>query len=425
VRYFGIMVVSNSSSRLGFFAFGALWTVLLAGIALLAITGMFWWQAWNLSIRAIESSPHSVEAEQKVLEKTLDAYKTQVDDLERLVSLLIGLSSFYALILGVSSYYTAQHFVDRSKDSADEVEKNREEMEKAIPAFVDFGKHIDDGLDKLILLLPNEEERDEFWEKLDERDKQEILFLERSMAIVEHLDFKEMKVPVLYQKLGKFYSAWYAVEKEDEANLNPSGRKLTVVRDFAIRAFFYLERAVQRDPKNFTAMNDFGLACIDMSKLPPTKSLGSPEEYLRRAESTWDQSLRIHPQQQRARYNKANSLKRKGQIKQAHEELQEALKYNTWQNEPSPIHLKDIHYNLACYESLLGDQQERGGQDWTQFLDKASENLLAGCEHYKSQPRVRKETLKALGDDCGNGGDLFWLARKRPSLVDQAKKMLL
>jgi len=175
-------------------------------------------------------------------------------------------------------------------------------MELAIPAFVDFGRHIDDGLDKLILLLPNEEERDEFWEKLEEKDKQEILFLERSMAIVEHLDFKEKKISVLYHKLGNFYSAWYAVEREDNATLNPAPaeRKLTPVQDLGIRAFFYLERAVQRDSKNFTALNDFGLACIDMSKLPPSKSLWAPDEYRRRAESIWDQSLRLHPHQQRA-----------------------------------------------------------------------------------------------------------------------------
>jgi len=126
-----------------------------------------------------------------------------------------------------------------------------------------------------------------------------------------------------------------------------------------------------------------------------------------------------------ARYNKANSLKRRGKIEQAYEELKEALTYDTWQNEPSPIHLKDIHYNLACYESLLGDQKERAGSEWQKFLDKASTNLIAGCEHYKSQPRVRKETLKALREDCGNGGDLFWLTQKRPDLIKKAEEMLL
>ena len=90
------------------------------------------------------------------------------------------------------------------------------------------------------------------------------------MVFIEHL--REKRIAELYQRLGKFYSAWYLVEKEDTGIPSASGRRSIIIQDFALRAFFYLERAVQRDPKNFTALNDFGLACIDIWRLPPSKT---------------------------------------------------------------------------------------------------------------------------------------------------------
>ena len=213
----------KKDQRLKFFAFGALWTLLLAGFAVLIIVVMFWWQAWSSSTRLWADFPHSVDTQQKVLESTLAAYKTQVDDLQRLVSLLTGLASFYTLALGITSYFTAQHIIDRSKESAHDIDDYRTEakkiydgLEKQYPFFINFSAHIDKGLDRLIFLLPNEEERDEFWEKLKEMEKQEILFLELSMAFVQHLDLSDKRIAVLYRRLGKFYSAWYAVAKEDQ-----------------------------------------------------------------------------------------------------------------------------------------------------------------------------------------------------------------
>lgn len=431
VRYCTIMPTAKPAdlSRQGFLAFGALWTLLLAGFAILIIVIMFWWQAWNSSVYMSSIYPHSIDTQQKVLENTLAAYKMEVDDLQRLISLLIGLASFYTLALGISSYFTAQHIIDRSKESAEDIDEYREQagklyegLEETYPFFTDFGAHINDGIDRLLQLLPDEEERDEFWEKLLEHEKQEILFLERSLAFIEHL--KEKRIAELYQRLGKFYSAWYVIEKEDTGIPSASGRSLRMVQDFALRAFFYLERAVQRDQKNFTALNDFGLACIDIWKLPPSKSLGPIEEYKVRADSVWKQSLAIQPNQQRAQYNRANSLKREGKIQDAIEELSEALRKDVWQNKPNPQRVKDMHYNLACCQSLLGKQRETSGEPWKELLDDASTNLVIGCEHYKSTPRVRREALKALQEDCVGDGDLVWLSQKNPNLLKEAEKKL-
>ena len=417
---------------LKFFAFGALWTLVLATFAVLVIVVMYWWQAWSYSTSVKDGYPHSVVMEQKVLESTLAEYKTQVDDLQRLVSLLIGLASFYTLALGITSYFTAQHIIDRSKESAQDVDDYRTEakniydgLEKQYPFFINFSANIDKGLERLIFLLPNEEERDEFWEKLKDKDRQEILFLELSMAFVQHLDLKDKRTAVLYQRLGKFYSAWYSTEKEDTGSAPPllPGRNVNTVADLAIRAFFYLERAVERDPRNFTALNDFGLACIDMWKLP-AKSPGSRDDYRRRADASWEDSLRLHPDQQRARYNRANSFKRDDKLEPAIAELQGALRGKHWEYNPNPIRVKDIHYNLACFQSLLGDQQEKAGKAWDQLLKDAAKNLEAGCEHYNSSDRVKRETLKALEDDCKADGDLFWLAQKCPDAIERAKKLL-
>jgi tetratricopeptide (TPR) repeat protein len=418
---------------LKFFAFGALWTLVLATFAVLVIVVMYWWQAWSYSTSVKDGYPHSVVMEQKVLESTLAEYKTQVDDLQRLVSLLIGLASFYTVALGITSYFTAQHIIDRSKESANKIDDYRTEakkiydgLEEQYPFFVNFSANIDKGLERLKSLLPNEEERDEFWAKLKETDRQEILILELSMAFVQHLDSKDKGITVLYRRLGKFYSAWYANAKEDAGSAPPllPGRNVHTVADLAIRAFFYLERAVERDDRNFTALNDFGLACTDMWKLPAKP--GEPrDKYRQRAESIWEESLRLQPNQQRARYDRANSFKRENKIEEAIAELQGALRIKHWEYKASPIHVMDIHYNLACYQSLLGDQEEKAGKPSDKLLDGAAKNLKAGCENYNPSERVKGEALKAFLEDCEAGGDLFWLAQKRPDAIEEARKLLL
>jgi hypothetical protein len=416
-----------SGSFLKWASFGALWTILLCGVALLTIVGMFWWQAWNAPLSDAAFYQHSVDAQQRSLEKTLDAYKAQADDLQRLISLLIGLSSFYALVLGVSSYFTAQHFVDRSKESSEQVDRYREQMEKAYPAFINFGSHINDAIDNLMLLLPNKFERDEFWAKLTEKDKQLILFSERSMAFVEHLNWTEKRIAILYQGLGKFYSAWYEVERAKTAKtvaLMSHGGLPIPVEDLAVRAFFYLERSVQRDPKNFSALNDFALACADLSDLPPERSGDRPEEFAQRAQSNWTRSLALEPRQQRARYNLAALTADQGKVEEAIPQLVEALKYRNWQNEPNPLRSKDVHYNLACYRSKLGATRESQKMDWQTLRNAAVTDLEKACERYESEERVRKQTLDTLIDDCKPGGDLEWLNSKCPEAIEAAKQKL-
>jgi hypothetical protein len=417
----------SSRSFVKWASFGALWTILLCGVALLTIVGMFWWQAWNAPLSGTGVYQHSVDAQQRALEKTLDAYKTQADDLQRLISLLIGLSSFYALVLGVSSYFTAQHFVDRSKESSEQIDRYREQMEKTYPAFINFGSHINEAIDNLMLLLPNKFERDEFWAKLTEKDKQLILFSERSMAFVEHLNWAEKRIAILYQGLGKFYSAWYEVERGRAAQsvaLMSHGGLPIPVEDLAVRAFFYLERSIERDPKNFSALNDFALACADLAELPPERSGDRQEEFAKRAQSNWTRSLALEPRQQRARYNLAALTADQGKIEEAIVMLVDALKYRNWQNEPNPLRTKDVHYNLACYRSQVGAKHESQQTEWQSLLNAAVADLEKACERYESEDRVRKQTLDTLIDDCKPGGDLEWLNSKRPEAVEAAKQKL-
>ena len=75
-------------------------------------------------------------------------------------------------------------------------------------------------------------------------------------------------------------------------------------------------------------------------------------------------------------------------------------------------------------KAYWGKQQETEGVPWQELLNKASDNLKAGCEHYKSEVRVRQEALKALREDCTEDGDLFWLKQKSPETVKEAERML-
>src|ERR1700675_2364422 len=118
---------------------GMLATLLLSGFAVLIVITFVWWQAYRGAAerRPPQPSKDSIDERQKVIgsqldayKVQLDAYKTQADDLQRLISLLVGLSSFYAVVLGATSYLTAHQFIDRIKSDADRVERNVQALEK-------------------------------------------------------------------------------------------------------------------------------------------------------------------------------------------------------------------------------------------------------------------------------------------------------
>lgn len=183
-------------------------------------------------------------------------------------------------------------------------------------------------------------------------------------------------------------------------------------REACVRSCFYLQMAVDGDPSNFVARNDLGLALTDLADLEVEGQARTV--LLEKAEHYFRDSYRIEPCQQRALYNLALLLAKRRDYGAAVKQLSEALLQTNWQSEPSPMRVKDIRYNRACYKCRLGQSGA------TVYVNEVRADFEAWYKGYEASPSVRKENLKTLENDVKPDGDLVWLQGKDPDLINEA-----
>src|SRR5579872_5834422 len=95
-----------------------LWIFIGAALATVVATGRFWWQ------QPVNGPVFEGKTPEALSEK-LDAYGKRADELDKLLALLLGLSTIYAIALGLSAY-------QQLKDSADKLEDLRKEAQEKI-----------------------------------------------------------------------------------------------------------------------------------------------------------------------------------------------------------------------------------------------------------------------------------------------------
>src|SRR6266849_5182007 len=93
-----------------------LWVLAGVSVSALILWGGFWWEVTEGSRYSLVG-PHSNELAQDVKNK-LEGYEKRADDLEKLLSLLVGLTAVYGLVLGLNAYVQA-------KESAEKLDKIR------------------------------------------------------------------------------------------------------------------------------------------------------------------------------------------------------------------------------------------------------------------------------------------------------------
>jgi len=119
------------------------WNKLLVVLLLLVMIGA-------LTVVILGSWPRSVtpnftpatglsaaDAEQSLKEK-LDNYSKRSDELQKITSLLLGLSTIYAIVLGISAYTSVQINLDQAKKSVDRADRSADKLETMTAAFQDL-----------------------------------------------------------------------------------------------------------------------------------------------------------------------------------------------------------------------------------------------------------------------------------------------
>jgi tetratricopeptide (TPR) repeat protein len=429
------------------------WVSFFFSLGVFILCADLWWESrqWG---RAWIGGPGPKDSDEKAkrLEEKLSAYKERADDLQTLVSLLLGLSTIYSLSLGVASYFGMSKTVEQAEKAATKLDemstaasqelerlqaeakanvtgmggqldgmrekydrdlneiqrkteqRSREEIlniQKEFPIFGHMSASIDRMMNELMRLLPRLDWREDIYLKVSEEEKQKILFYEKAVASFEFFDLRHARrtVSEIYHGLGNFYGLRFDHENKHSK---------AICEDLE-RARFYLNRAIGEDRSNIAALNDRALLA---------QTVESPPD-LRQARELFQQSLAVDPGQQRARYNLAILAHQDGNYAESEALLSEALKQSRWQDAPFPARLADLHYNRACGRVRLAEAQSNAVER-EKWLTKAMEDIGKISESRDLWDNTLEASLKK---DIERGGDLYSLVGTEP--YAQAIKKLL
>jgi tetratricopeptide (TPR) repeat protein len=388
------------------------------GIGILVTSMGLWW-----GVRAARAAiPSTVTTQQAAdeLKERLDLYSKRADDLERLLSLLIAVSTVYAIALSWNAFQQAkdseskldkiggeieairekaQREADKGRDEIEvirqgalkEAEKVRDDVLKIFPVFEGMDDAIRSTMHKVMSLLPRIDLSEKKFESLQSRDREEILFYEKTMSASEYFNLRSFKkmTAEIYHGLGNFY----ALRCASETHLNELAAK-----DDRERARFYLDRALYLDDMNVGALNDRGYLSFALDDPP------QPAD----AKTYYEISLKVGPNQQRARYNLAliKHQSKPPDYEHSIRLLTEALEIPRWQEQPDPRRVPDILYNRACSRTRLAER--KGGEEQTSLLKDALADLKTAFDNKDIDWLTAGEPFL---EDIKEGNDLTLLAK--------------
>ena len=219
---FEVRKMAMRTQKRKWWLFSRILLCILLGISLatVVITGRFWWQQQA-------NGPTGSAATPEALKEKLEFYDKRADELEKLLTLLLGVSTIYAIALGLSAYQQMKDSADSLKNLRKEAEKEIDEfvvkVESKFPLFADMDLRIREIMDRLMLLLPVIDWSDEDYRNLTEPLKQEILFYEKTVASLECFDLRGTRhirqtVSEIYHGLGNFYGLRYASGSRQSKN---------------------------------------------------------------------------------------------------------------------------------------------------------------------------------------------------------------
>ena len=445
------------------------WMLVGGSVATLLIAGDFWWNAGQGIRRAPVTSATASSDLAEVVKSQLDSYEKRADDLERLLSLLVAMTAVYGIALGLSSYTQAKDSSDRlneirndavqqahrsaerltqiendarqevqklpgeiagiRQNAADTLNRIQDDANRRVDEFVHTVESrfpllsdIDVGIRAIVTrvthLFPVIDWTEENYGRLRPQDKQEILYYEKTIAALEPFDLRTIRKEVseIFHGLGNFYGIKYKIEKEEREK---DGSKPAPLQDDKERSRFFLERSLLHDSFNVGAINDRVFFALNIS--PSTQELTN-------ARDLCHTSLKLDPEQQRARYNLAyiEHVDRRN-YQESVKLLTEALPKARWQLAEPAHHHFSIHYNRACAYTRLRE------------LDSALKDLAEAIPPaMPSDPQLKEQFLadikllkKGFSDDTEapttrrpEGGDLHELSKQHPQEFEKIRERL-
>ncbi|MGA2598280.1 MAG: hypothetical protein ABSH09_14975 [Bryobacteraceae bacterium] len=400
--------------------------LLTANLALLLIVlAQVWQDSWKPPLLIVNTA--------RDLQTIFDIYKDRVDNLQKLITVLVGLASLYSIVLGITAYLSAQKYVADFGKAIDDANAQTKVLRRQLPILRGIDRSLRESLDRISKQLPDTEYLSEAYLKLTDDQREELLHYERSMAFLEFLDPGSKNAHIvsnLYPKRGTLCRVRYQTEK---ARLESGGRRF--LRDnppeswqpeerdlysLIDRAKLYANRSLMHNPGNFGTLTD--LAVIEW-ELSYRKARPEPFDWIR-------ESLRVQPHQQRAYYwlglfhlRRGKESEKRSEIAVAKTEytaavqsFSDALAQNIWEVEAAPKLRNDILYNRACALSRLAKLEENPARQ-NEFGRSAWNDLEQAC------PEPDKSFGDNLREDISDG-DLTWLNRRQPAAISALQSRL-
>jgi tetratricopeptide (TPR) repeat protein len=344
--------------------------------------GRLWWYANKTTARQPLPVAPAIPDAIADLKDRLDLYAKRADDLERLLSLLVTVSTVYAIALGINAYAQVKESATKIKDLEDsltrEADTTKNEVLRLFPLFDGIEYQMIKTMSELLELLPRLDIAQKKFDDLKPEEKQAVMYYEKSISATELFNMRSFKDQRsgIFHVLGNFYALKYEKDKKDADSLQ--------------RSLYYFRKAIDVDPKSVEALNDRGYVALVIYE---TKNLTEALRY-------FSESLAADHEQQRARYNIAWIHKHQGNYAESVRLITEALSKIKWQKAPDKARIADLHYNRACSRARLEAGKPVANRDFNAVLDDLEKVL-------KNDSADWGNLLNDFRDDTQPNGELF------------------
>jgi hypothetical protein len=386
------------------------------------------------SVRELRTDGQRTNSGGKNLQSTLtveevkaefDRQRDRTDNLQKLITTLIALSSLYAIVLTVTGYLNVSKVVQDAKALLTDAEDIKKRLREDYGSIGSVLKNLDKSTRELKESLPDVQELSLLIGNLPAEKRERIYFQEKAVAFAQLVfsvedSRRSRHLAEALVGVARFYRGLYLLEKKkltamrkirlkDGTANDPWWKRLEEQwierRDGLLeRALFYARQGVQRSANYYIALNELGSCLLEYSNRQDA------------ANEQFTESLRQHPEQQKALYHLSLIEHKRGDFVRAEEILSGALGLQTWENIRIEERRNNLHYNRACAYAKQAEGYTPGS--------KARWDLLEKCFTDLQKSKVMRAYINAedFRRDLEKDGDLVALAGSA-DYVDRLKEI--
>jgi tetratricopeptide (TPR) repeat protein len=386
--------------------------------------------------------PPELELRYQLLKNQLDNAAENSKQLDRLVTLLLTLTSLYALALGLNSYFGLKQILESGKedlgklrdflaesrsavrDKLGEVDSKvgeavtkansqladfRTELREKYPELANLHGNLRDILAEIRLMFPTGRDWIKHYGVLTPEQREKFGVAEMRIIGLEvfglaDVDPLRQDVRQVYQGLGRFYSSRYRKEK---------------LRSYWERASLYFETAVQLDPEPLSELlKDLGVHLTLIEQIMDDSmaaggtvtqvEIREVEALRSRAERAFRECLSVNPMEPGALFGLAWLLYKKSDYLDAIAQYAVVTTITSWADGDRKKFLDDAYLNQACCYSLMGATADPADLTYSTALECLKLSKAVAIEYN------REAEWKVKVEKEGSSQDLRKLRAARP-----------